>query len=51
MMWQMTFCSIWRTPTLLDIVGMDQEALHFLLLAFGTCSTELMMNYHAPTVA
>ena len=50
MTWQMTFYSISRTPTLVDIVGMHQDVLHFLLLTFGICSTGLMMNYHAPTI-
>ena len=40
-----------RTPTSVDIVGMHQDVLRFLLLTFGTCSTELMMNYYAPTIA
>ena len=39
-----------RTPTSVDIVGMHQALLRFLLLTFGTCSTELMMNYHAETI-
>ena len=47
----MTFCSILRTPTSVDIVEIHHDALHFLLLTFGTCSKELMMNYHAPTIA
>ena len=40
-----------RTPTTVDIIGMHQDVLRFLLLTFETCSTELMMNYHAPTIA
>ena len=40
-----------RPPASVDIVGMHQDVLHFLLLTFGTCSTELMMNYYAPTIA
>ena len=51
MTWQMTFYSSWRTPTLVDIVGMHQDVLQFLLLTFGTCSTELIMNYHAPAIS
>ena len=31
--------------------GMHQDVLRFLLLTFETCSTELMMNYHAPAIA
>ena len=49
--WQMNFCSISGTPTLLDVVGMHQDVLRFLILTFGTCSTELMMNYHTLTIA
>ena len=33
-----------RIPTSVDIAGMHQDALSFLLLTFGTGSTELMMN-------
>ena len=40
-----------RTPTSVDIIVMHQDVLCFLLLTFGTCLTELMMNYHAPTIA
>ena len=40
-----------RTPTSVDIVGMHQAVLRFLLLTFGIYSTELMMNYHAETIA
>ena len=38
------------TPTSLDIVGMHQDVLRFLLLTCGACSTELMMNYRTPTI-
>ena len=38
---QMTFYSISRTPTSVDIVGMHQGVLRSLLLTSGTCSTEL----------
>ena len=31
---QVTFCSISRTPTSVDIVGMHQDTLHVLLLTF-----------------
>ena len=48
---QMTFCNIPRTPTSVDIVGMHQDVLRFLLLTFGTCSTELMMNFHPPAIS
>ena len=51
------YISRWRivilgTPTSVDILGIHhQDALRFLLLTFGTCSTELMINYHAPPIA
>ena len=50
MKWQLIFCSILRTPTFVDMVGMHLDALHILLSTCGTCSIELMMNYHAPTI-
>ena len=51
MTWQMIFYSISRTPTSVDIVRMHQDVLHFLPSTCETCPTELMMNYHAPTIA
>ena len=51
MTWQMTFYCISSAPTSIDIVGMHQDALRVLLPTCRTCSTEMMMNYHAQTTA
>ena len=48
---QITYCSISRRPTSVDVVGMHQDALHILLSTCRTCSTEPIMNYHAPAIA
>ena len=42
-------CCILRTPALVDVGLMYQDSLCFFLPTCGTSSTELMMNYHAPT--
>lgn len=48
---QITYCSISRRPTSVDVVGMHQDALYILLSTCRTCSTEPIMNYHAPAIA
>ena len=40
MTWRIIFCSILGTTTSIDIVGMHQDALHFLLSTNETCRTD-----------